>query len=205
MGTGVTITANKKAKQNHERVFLSQMTAISWKTATFVLPCLIVWHLWNPQGPVTQHSFCFITRTKPWLTLFQIVCFRYNESNYSSCIENTEYQKKVSNITRNDTILQQITDKSSTNNRILFFFSQSSAHPSCMMHWFFLGCWYMTRFQELSADRVLPLVKVVCANSKRTNKKHVVSQLMSKNPWKILQKEESFSVQTHLLIRCIQI
>lgn len=64
------------------------------------------------------HSIHFVSSLpqKPWLTIFEIVCFRYNESNYSGCTEKTEYQQKVSNITGNDTIWQQITSKSCTNN-----------------------------------------------------------------------------------------
>lgn len=106
-----------------------EMTAISWKTATFVLPCLIVCCLWNPQGPVTQHSFCFITRTKAWLTLFEIVCFRYNESNYSGLRwEQRGSRQHVSNIIGNDGILQQTGKKSNTNSGIFFY--GSSVHHS---------------------------------------------------------------------------
>lgn len=123
-----------------------EMTAISWKTATFVLPCLIVCCLWNPQGPVTQHSFCFITRTKAWLTLFEIVCFRYNESNYSGLRwEQRGSRQHVSNIIGNDGILQQ-TGKKSNSGIIFFFFfmvHQFITPPSRRCCIFMgRGCWW---------------------------------------------------------------
>ena len=88
METGVAIIANKKAKQKHERVLLSGDDCYLIEDSHFCFAVAFVWRLWNPQRPVTQHSFCFITRTKACVTLFEIVCFRYNESNYSGCTKN---------------------------------------------------------------------------------------------------------------------
>lgn len=83
--------SKQKAQQKPERAFLIWRWLLSDGRQPLLF-CLFVWCLCNPQGPVTQHSFCFITATKAWLTLFEIVCFRYNESNYSGVLR-TENQR----------------------------------------------------------------------------------------------------------------